>query len=131
MSTPEHAPVATTSDPPDDFSVVVEPLGSSGAVLTVSGELDIATAPTLRERLYASIDAGANRLVVDLSPVTFMDSVALATILHARRRLGDESPLAVVIPRDSYTRLVFEIAGLPQCLSLFETREDAIAGIGS
>jgi hypothetical protein len=60
-----------------------------------------------------------------------MDSVALAAILHARARLAADGLVAVAIPRDSYTRLVFEIAGLPQCLDLFETRDEALAHVGA
>jgi anti-sigma B factor antagonist len=98
-----------------------------GVVLAVHGELDIATAPELRERLDAAVDGGAKRVVLDLSGVTFLDSVAIATILHVRTRLGDQGRLAVVIPEGTYTRLVFEIAGLPQCLDLCETLEQAVA----
>jgi anti-sigma B factor antagonist len=111
-------------DRPPAFYVLEAPLERDGVVLTVHGELDIATAPAFRERLDAAIDAGAKRLVLDLSPVAFMDSVAIAAILHTRSRLGD-GPLAVVIPQGSYTRLVFEIAGLPRCLDVFETLADA------
>jgi anti-sigma B factor antagonist len=113
-------------DRPAEFHVHEEPLDSAGVVLTVHGELDLYTADEFRERLDAAVDGGAKRLVLDLSPVAFMDSVAIATILHTRTRLGDDGRLAVVIPSGSYTRLVFEVAGLPRCLELFETLEETI-----
>jgi anti-anti-sigma factor len=119
--------VAEGWDRPADFRLRKERLGPDGAAITVAGELDIATAPELRARLDAAINGGARRLVLDLTDVTFMDSVAMAAILNARTRLGDAGRLAVVIPSDSYTRLVFEIAGLPPCLDLYETRDEAIA----
>ena len=119
--------VADGWDGPDEFQLRKDLMGPDGAILTAGGELDIATAPELRGQLDAAIDAGARRLVLDLTDVTFMDSVAIAAILHARRRLGDDGRLAVTIPTGSYPRLVFEIAGLPRCLDLFETREDALA----
>jgi anti-sigma B factor antagonist len=111
-------------DRPPAFYVLEAPLGPDGVVLTVHGELDIATAPDFRERLDEVVDGGAKRLVLDLSEVAFMDSVAIAAILHARTRLGD-GRMAVVIPGGTYTRLVFEIAGLPRCLDVFETLADA------
>ena len=121
-------------DLPDDwdaFSVTEEPLATAGTLLAVSGELDIATAPQLRERLTAAIGRGTTRIVLDLCGVVFMDSVAMAAILHARAQIGDAGRIAVVLDADSYTRIVFEIAGLPRCLELFETREEAVAHVMS
>jgi anti-sigma B factor antagonist len=109
------------------LQVTEQALQPAGVVLTASGELDIATAPELRARLSAAVDAGASRLVVDLRPVTFLDSVALAALLHARRRLPDDGRMAVVVDPDSYVRLIFEVAGMPQCFDVVETREQGIA----
>jgi hypothetical protein len=50
----------------------------------------------------------------------------MAAILHARTQLGARGRFAIVLGADSYTQLVFEIAGLPRCLTLFETPEQAI-----
>jgi anti-anti-sigma factor len=111
---------------PSALQVTEEPLDPAGVVLTAAGELDIATAPDLRTRLSAALDAGVRRLVIDLRPLSFLDSVALATLLQARRRLGDDGRLAVVVAPDSYVRLIFEVAGMPQCVDVVETREEAI-----
>jgi anti-sigma B factor antagonist len=127
MSTSESIHAAW--DEPGGFQLTEEPLEPSGVLLVASGELDIATAPELRERLMSAIGAGAKRVVADLRPVTFMDSVALAAILHARKEIGEDGRFAIVLARDSYPWLVFEIAGLPQCLDLFETRDEAIAHV--
>jgi anti-anti-sigma factor len=123
--------VGATLDEPGGFIVTATQLEPDGVVLTVAGELDIATAPLLRERLTAAIGAGVRRLVLDLRPVSFMDSVAVAAILHARRDLGQVGRMAVVTAAESYPRLVFEIAGLPACLDLFETTDAAIAHVGA
>jgi anti-sigma B factor antagonist len=108
-----------------------ESLEPSGVVLTVGGELDIATAPELRMRLNAAVEAGLSRLVIDLRDLSFLDSVALATLLHARTRLGQDGRLAVVVAADSYVRLIFEIAGMPQCIDIFATREQAVAHVAA
>jgi anti-sigma B factor antagonist len=108
------------------FGMTEEPL-ANGLVLTVTGELDMATAPDLRERLVLATEGGATAVVVDLRGVKFMDSLGLAAILHARSRLGETGRLAVVLARDSYPHLVFETAGLPRSLALFETLPAAVA----
>ena len=112
--------------PPFDLSEA--PL-ANGVVLTVTGELDLETAPELRRRLTAIVLDGATGVVVDLRRVTFMDSIGLAAVLHARTRLAREGRLALVVAPDSYAQLVLEIAGLPPTLARFETRADAIAHV--
>jgi anti-sigma B factor antagonist len=112
---------------PGAFDVTEEQLFPSGVVLAVSGELDMATAPELRERLDAALEAGVRRIVVDLQELTVLDSIALAMLLHASRRLGDEGRMAVVVAPDSYVRLIFEVAGMPHCVDVVESRAQAIA----
>ena len=126
MSTPEFPTLDRGWDSPAEFRLTEERLAPGGRLLAVCGELDIATVPELRERLDAAVDAKVKRLVLDLSDISFMDSVAMAAILHTRTRMGERAD-PVVVPESSYTRLVFEIAGLPRCLELYESRADAIA----
>jgi anti-sigma B factor antagonist len=117
----------TTTELPHAFQLAEEPLEPSGLVLAISGELDIATAPGLRERLDAAIDSGVRRLVLDLSGVSFLDSVALAVIVNAKRRLGDEGRMVLVVDRRTYVMLVFECSGLPSVLEIADTRDEAVA----
>ena len=107
------------------FGMTEEPL-PSGLAFTVSGELDMATAPELRERLGVAVDSGMTRIVVDLREVTFMDSVGLAAVRHARSRLRAGGRLALVVAPDSYAHLVLEIAGMPRALATFADRDAAI-----
>jgi anti-sigma B factor antagonist len=120
--------IGSTIDEWPPFDLTEAPL-TNGVVLTVTGELDMATAPALRERLTMATEADATALVIDLRGVRFMDSIGLAAILHARKRLSDAGRLAIVLSRDSYPHLVFETAGLPPSLALFETRSEAIAHV--
>ena len=99
-------------------------------VLTVSGELDLATSPELRERLGTAIDSGMTRIVVDLRDVAFMDSIGLAAVVQARSRLRATGHLALVVTPGSYAQLVLEITGMPQALAMFADRDTAIAHVG-
>jgi anti-sigma B factor antagonist len=125
MSVPTPHPIAA----PAEFSISEEQLGPAGVVISVTGELDIATTPKLRRSLGAALDRGVRRVVIDLRPLDFLDSVAVAALLHAARQLGDDGRLAVVVAPESYIRMVFEIAGLPQCLDVVATRADAVAQV--
>lgn len=111
------------------FQVDTESFGPGRTLLAVHGELDLATAPSLREHLDAVIDAGAERVVLDLAEVTFFDSVALATMVHARRRLGDRGRLAVVVVPDSYPTLILRASGTVAIFDCFPDRLEAIAAL--
>jgi anti-sigma B factor antagonist len=108
-------------------TVTQEHIAPSSVVLSAAGELDIASAPELRERVTAALDAGVRRLVIDLREVSFMDSVAIAVLVHASRRLDPDGRMAIVIAPGSYPRLLFEAAGLDGCLDLVATREQGVA----
>jgi anti-anti-sigma factor len=64
--------------------------------------------------------------VIDLSSLTFLDSVALATIVHAKQLLAERGRMAIVIDPSSYVMLVFEGGGLDKVLDLVESREQAV-----
>jgi anti-sigma B factor antagonist len=53
------------------------------AVISLSGELDIASAPQLEERIQSLVDAGHTRLIVDLADLTFCDSTGIGTLVRA------------------------------------------------
>jgi anti-sigma B factor antagonist len=129
---PVHANLVTTdAGSPLRVTVVDERFDPAGAVVTVDGELDIVTAPVLRERLNSLAETGVRRLVIDLRAVPFMDSVAVAVLVRAKHQLGEDARISVVIEDDSYTRMIFEVAGLPHWLDLVATREDGIARVTS
>jgi anti-sigma B factor antagonist len=129
MPAPSPHPLTGPLAEPAEFRLDEASFAPSGVVLTVAGELDVATVPQLRARLGAALDGGVRGLVIDLRPLFFLDSVAVAALLQAARTLGDEGRLVVVVAPDSYIRMVFEIAGLPQCLDVVETLEEAVARV--
>lgn len=60
-------------------------LCASGATITVRGEVDMHTAPVLRERLAEIVNDGEERVVVFLDAVTFMDSAGLGVLVGAHQ----------------------------------------------
>jgi anti-sigma B factor antagonist len=101
-----------------------------GALIVASGELDVQSVPELRERLAEAIDGGATRVVVDLSDVSFIDSLSLSALVGARRKLGDEGRLAIVAVHE-YVLLILQATGLEQVMDVFHTRDEAVAFIQS
>lgn len=96
-------------------------------MLRFAGELDIDTATDLRDRIRRAVDERAGALVIDLSEVSFIDSISLAVLVAARRRLGEDGRLALVAGRDSYVSLILTATGLHRALDVFEDRSAAQA----
>jgi anti-sigma B factor antagonist len=99
-----------------------------GAVIAVSGELDITGVPALRERLDAVMSRGVRRLVLDLTGIRFIDSVSLAAIVAAGRRMGDDGRL-VIATSHPYVLLILEAGGLDSVIDIFSTRDEAEAAL--
>ena len=127
----QEVQVTSPSGEPRGIEVTEETFEPAGLVVAVSGELDIATAPALRDRLDTAIKDGRQRLVVDLRAIDFLDSVALATIVHARKELPEQGRLALVVEPGSYVMLIFQSSGLDKMLDLVDTRELAIEHVAA
>jgi anti-sigma B factor antagonist len=98
------------------------------AVVTISGEHDLSTAPELRRRLDVLLEEG-KPTIVDLSPATFIDSSILGVILDGRRRAEEgDVGFAVVHSNgaDAVDR-VLEVTGLKAELPVHARREEALA----
>jgi anti-sigma B factor antagonist len=107
--------------------LALERTDQSLAVLTISGEHDLSTAPNLRRRIGGLLDE-RTPTVVDLSPATFIDSSILGVILDGRRRAA-QAEIGFAIARsngsDAVDR-VLEVTGLRAELPVHARREEAI-----
>ncbi|MFL5908378.1 MAG: STAS domain-containing protein [Solirubrobacterales bacterium] len=96
------------------------------AVVIISGEHDLSTAPNLRRRLDALLEEGAP-VIVDLSPATFIDSSILGAILDGRRRAAEADLGFAVLHADGADAVnrVLEVTGLRAELPVHARREEA------
>jgi anti-sigma B factor antagonist len=112
---------------PPSFRIDDELNPGTTAVFSVHGELDLHEAPELQGRITAAIDRGATLIVVDLTDVTFIDSMALGVLLAAVNRLRPTGgQLRLVVPNPSIRR-IFEISLLDQVFTLDVSRDEALA----
>jgi anti-sigma B factor antagonist len=94
-------------------------------VLEVSGEIDVYTAPQLRERLIALVEDGARQVVVDLSRVEFLDSTGLGVLVGALKRLrGVNGDLALVCAQERLLK-IFRITGLDRVFTIRDSVDAA------
>ncbi|HEY7938472.1 MAG TPA: STAS domain-containing protein [Acidimicrobiales bacterium] len=96
-------------------------------VLAVSGEVDVATAPRLREQLVQLVNQGSHHLVVDLEGVDFLDSTGLGVLVGALKRVRlQDGELTLVCTQERIVK-VFDITGLSKVFTLHESVDSAVA----
>ena len=114
----------------DAQSIVLESAGDDVAVVSISGEHDIYTAPTLRERLEEALAQDAVKgLVVDLTKATFVDSSILGALLEGRRQALEKDLNYVVCIAEQVepgVQRILEITGLVPVLPVVRSREEAV-----
>lgn len=108
------------------FSVTEQAIDAQRHVVAVHGEIDLITAPVLKQALTRSIEAGRVRIVVDLTETTYLDSAALGVLIGALRRLRSQHGALVIVNVDETIATTFEVTALDQILTIVRTREAAI-----
>ena len=100
-------------------------------IVAVTGEVTFSNVADLNRRLETALDADTQHVVVDLTEVTFIDSSGLSALLtaskEARRRGGD---VALVLGGGEPPS-IFRFRGVDRLLSLYPSREAALAGFAA
>jgi anti-sigma B factor antagonist len=111
-----------------DMPVIIQDGPQGCLIAQICGELDISTAPDLREQLLAILNRQTtSRLILDLSKLEFIDSSGVAVLINTERRarlLGGS--IALVAPQRPVSR-VLQICGVDRCLPIFN---DVTAAVG-
>jgi anti-sigma B factor antagonist len=98
------------------------------AIIAVRGELDVYSAPRLREALIELVSEGHRQLIADLEAVDFLDSTGLGVLVGGLKRLrSNDGDLALVCTQARVLK-VFDITGLTGVFRITSTLEDAMEG---
>jgi anti-sigma B factor antagonist len=111
---------------PVDFAIIRREIDERAGALNVEGELDLASAPSLKWALTDLLDAGHDQVVVDLTLVSFIDSTALGVLVGVKKNLSPGARLGVVCTHPD-VRNIFELTGLDATFDMFENFDDALA----
>ncbi len=96
-------------------------------VVDVSGEIDVYTAPKLRERLVGLINAGHHNLIVNLEGVDFLDSTGLGVLVGALKRVRAQEGSLVLVCTHERLLKIFRITGLAKVFPIYDSVEAASA----
>jgi anti-sigma B factor antagonist len=106
------------------------PAAQGQTVVEVSGEIDVYTAPRLRETLVSLVEAGNYRLIVDMEGVEFLDSTGLGVLVGGLKRVrAHDGGIDLVCTQGRILR-IFRITGLSKVFNIFGTIDEALASHG-
>ena len=97
------------------------------AVIDVDGEVDVYTAPRLREKLAEVASSGQNHLVVNLDAVGFLDSTGLGVLVGALKRVRAEDGFVRLVCHQERLLKIFRITGLAKVFAIHGSQADALA----
>ena len=100
---------------------------NNATVVHVDGDLDVYTAPRLKEALEEAVTE-SGRLVLDLSGVQFIDSTALGVLAGALQLSQSKDGDFRLVTGDPFLLKIFRITGFDGMFSIYPQLEDALSG---
>jgi anti-sigma B factor antagonist len=114
-----------------NFDISTEQLGEDVYVISLSGEVDLYTAPELKQQLLEVIAHDGRQVVVDFTDTTFIDSTTLGVLVSGVKRLrSSDGELSLVCSDPNITK-IFEITGLDRVFAIYPTRDEAVSKLAA
>jgi anti-sigma B factor antagonist len=96
------------------------------AIVDLEGEVDLYSSAEFKEVLFQGIVEGAQRIIVDLAKVTFIDSSGLAVLVGGAKRVLPTNGTLDIVCRDENITRILETTGLDRIFGIYPTREEAL-----
>ena len=96
------------------------------AVVDVEGEVDVFTAPKLRERIIGLLSDEKQRIIVNLEKVAFMDSTGLGVLVGGLKRVKERDGTLVLAGAQGTVLRVLNVTGLNAVFPMFDSVEGAV-----
>src|SRR5438128_6953648 len=109
-----------------NFDIHTEQLGDGAYIISLSGEVDLYTAPDFKQQLLQVIGDGAKQVIVDFSETTFIDSTTLGVLVGGVKRLRPNGGQLSLVCSDRNITKIFEITGLDRVFTIYPTRVEAV-----
>lgn len=96
-------------------------------IIAVQGEIDVYTAPKLRDSITELVAGGAHHLVVDMEGVDFLDSTGLGVLVGGLKKVrAHDGSLKLVCTQERLLK-IFRITGLAKIFRIHDTTDEALA----
>src|SRR6201994_1811682 len=96
-------------------------------VIAVGGEIDVYTAPKLREKLISLVDDGSYQLIVDMEAVEFLDSTGLGVLVGGLKRVRAHDGWIDLVCSQGRILRIFRITGLNKVFTIHDSVPAAVA----
>lgn len=113
-------------DEPTDITITTEQRGDA-CVLFPVGDIDLSRSPVLRASMKDALNDNPQRLVIELSGVSYMDSSGVATLVEAMQLSRKAGVGLVLCSLTERVKSIFEIARLEQVFTIAEDLDGALA----
>jgi anti-sigma B factor antagonist len=114
-----------------NFDVKTDKVDDGTYVISLTGEVDLYTAPEFKQQLLNVIAEGGRDVVVDFTNTTFIDSTTLGVLVGGVKRLRAEDGRLSLVCSDRNITKIFEITGLDRVFAMYTTRDEALAKTGA
>jgi anti-sigma B factor antagonist len=114
-----------------NFDVKTDKVDDGTYVISLTGEVDLYTAPEFKQQLLNVIAEGGRDVVVDFTNTTFIDSTTLGVLVGGVKRLRAEDGRLSLVCSDRNITKIFEITGLDRVFTIYTTRDEALAKTGA
>jgi len=100
-------------------------VSKSSSIIALEGEVDVYTAPQLKQQIISLLDNDITKIIVDLTDVAYLDSTALGVLIGGLKRLRErDGSLSLICPNPRIRR-IFEITGLDKIFDMYQTQDEA------
>jgi anti-sigma B factor antagonist len=110
-----------------DMQVRTYPLEGGVHVVAVEGEVDVYTAPRVKDAIHELIEAGNVKLAVNLEGVKYIDSTGLSVFVSAQKKLQEKSGRLVLITTNPRIHKVLTLTGLSEIFAIYKDEAEAAA----
>lgn len=108
-----------------DLALTTRPVDDK-VIIEVGGEIDVYTAPRLREHLVSVVAAGNYHLIVDMEKVSFLDSTGIGVLVSGLRRVREHNGSLRLVCSQDHVMKILRITGLTTVFPIDDSVEKAL-----
>ena len=102
--------------------------GDGATIVAVKGEIDVYTAPKLRDKITELVGDGVYHIIIDMEGVEFLDSTGLGVLVGGLKKVrAHDGSLQLICNQDRLLK-IFRITGLAKVFVIHESADAALAG---